>query len=134
MRELTPAVEDYLKAIYEVDEGSAGAPAGTAVLADKLGVTRAPPTGTLQKLSAPPPGRRLGSATAVCRFPGRSVLPIWRWEQRRSWLAFPTAAPTCCATSTGSACALPAGFASWSADRSTGRCMSKPSTRARSCP
>jgi len=54
MRELTPAVEDYLKAIYEVDEGTAGAPAGTAVLADKLGVTRASVTGMLKKLAAGP--------------------------------------------------------------------------------
>jgi DtxR family Mn-dependent transcriptional regulator len=52
MREFTQAVEDYLKAIYEVDEATGGAPAGTAALADKLGVTRASVTGMLKKLAA----------------------------------------------------------------------------------
>lgn len=54
MRELSPAVEDYLKAIYEVGEESGGVPAGTAALADKLGVTRASVTGMLKKLAAGP--------------------------------------------------------------------------------
>jgi DtxR family Mn-dependent transcriptional regulator len=54
MRELTPAVQDYLKAIYEVGEETAGAPAGTAALAEKLGVTRASVTGMLKKLAVGP--------------------------------------------------------------------------------
>jgi DtxR family Mn-dependent transcriptional regulator len=54
MRDLSPAVQDYLKAIYEVDEATSGAPAGTAALADKLGVTRASVTGMLKKLAADP--------------------------------------------------------------------------------
>ena len=54
MQRFSPAVEDYLKAIYEVDEETAGAAAGTAALADRLGVTRAAVTGMLKKLSAGP--------------------------------------------------------------------------------
>lgn len=54
MIRLSPAVEDYLKAIYEAGEETAGAPAGTAALADKLGVTRASVTGMLKKLAAAP--------------------------------------------------------------------------------
>lgn len=54
MLRLSPAVENYLKAIYEVDEETAGAPAGTAALAEKLGVTRASVTGMLKKLASAP--------------------------------------------------------------------------------
>jgi len=54
MHPLSPAVQDYLKAIYEIGEETAGAPAGTAALADKLGVTRASVTGMLKKLAVGP--------------------------------------------------------------------------------
>jgi DtxR family Mn-dependent transcriptional regulator len=51
---LSAAVQDYLKAIYEVDEETSGAAAGTAALADKLGVSRASVTGMLKKLAGGP--------------------------------------------------------------------------------
>jgi DtxR family Mn-dependent transcriptional regulator len=73
MRDLTPAVEDYLKAIYELDEEMSGAPAGTAALADKLGVTRASVTGMLKKLAAGP--ERLISYT---RYRGARLTPKGR--------------------------------------------------------
>jgi DtxR family Mn-dependent transcriptional regulator len=46
----TPAVEDYLKAIFEIEHD--GRPAGTAELAERLGVTRASVSGMLKKLGA----------------------------------------------------------------------------------
>src|SRR3989304_1679529 len=178
MRELTPAVEDYLKAIYEVDEETAGAPAGTAVLADKLGVARASVTGMLKKLAAgperlvpypryhgvrlPPKGRpaarevvrhhRLLEAylTSALGFSWdevhaeadhlEHVISEDLEERIAAYLGHPAAdphgapIPNCCAPSTASACALPAGCACWSADRSTDRCTSRPSTLGRSFP
>jgi DtxR family Mn-dependent transcriptional regulator len=52
MPRYTQAVEDYLKTIYEVQQEGGGAPAGTAELAEKLGVSRASVTGMLKKLAA----------------------------------------------------------------------------------
>ena len=54
MTGLSQAVEDYLKTIYEVQQDSGGRPAGTAAVADKLGVSRASVTGMLKKLAAAP--------------------------------------------------------------------------------
>lgn len=52
MSRQTSAVEDYLKAIFELeDEGRA---AGTADLAERLGVTRASVSGMLKKLAGSP--------------------------------------------------------------------------------
>jgi DtxR family Mn-dependent transcriptional regulator len=50
----SPAVEDYLKAIYELQEESGGGSVGTAALAARLGVTRAAVTGMVKKLAASP--------------------------------------------------------------------------------
>jgi DtxR family Mn-dependent transcriptional regulator len=50
---LTPAIEDYLKAIYEL--ALAEGRAGTNRLAEKLGVTPASVTGMIQRLSAADP-------------------------------------------------------------------------------
>ncbi len=55
MRTLSAAVEDYLKAIYEVQLENDSAPASTSALADKLGVARASVTGMLKKLAATEP-------------------------------------------------------------------------------
>lgn len=73
MRELTPAVEDYLKAIYEVGEVNPGTPAGTAALAEKLGVTRASVTGMLKKLANGP-----GPLVAYTRYRGVRLTPKGR--------------------------------------------------------
>jgi DtxR family Mn-dependent transcriptional regulator len=54
MPRYTQAVEDYLKTIYEVQQESGGNQAGTAELAEKLGVSRASVTGMLKKLAASP--------------------------------------------------------------------------------
>ena len=47
---LTTSAEDYLKAVYEISEGSGRA--STSALAEKLGVTPASVTGMLRSLSA----------------------------------------------------------------------------------
>ena len=70
MRQLTPAVEDYLKAIYELGEESPGALAGTAAVAEKLGVTRASVTGMLKKLAVGP-----GPLVAYTRYRGVRLTP-----------------------------------------------------------
>ena len=44
----TPAVEDYLKAIYQLSEG--GAPVGTSAIAERLGVAPGSVTGMLKRL------------------------------------------------------------------------------------
>ena len=46
------AVEDYLKAIYEIQQEAGSRLVGTATLAEKLHVTRASVTGMLKKLAA----------------------------------------------------------------------------------
>jgi len=48
------AVEDYLKAIYEIQQETGSRLVGTAALAEKLHVTRASVTGMLKKLAASP--------------------------------------------------------------------------------
>ena len=48
----SPAVEDYLKVIYEIRQEAGAKLVGTAALAEKLGVTRASVTGMLKKLAA----------------------------------------------------------------------------------
>jgi DtxR family Mn-dependent transcriptional regulator len=45
----TPAVEDYLKAIYQLSE--AGAPVSTSAIADRLGIAAGSVTGMLKRLS-----------------------------------------------------------------------------------
>ena len=50
----TPAVEDYLKTVYEIE--LEGRKAATAELAERLGVTRASVSGMLKKLAASPDG------------------------------------------------------------------------------
>jgi len=52
MHRKSPAVEDYLKTIYEAEQESADRAVGTAMLADRLGVSRASVTGMLKKLAA----------------------------------------------------------------------------------
>ena len=49
----TPAEEDYLKAIYEIERDDRG-PAGTAALAERLRVSRASVSGMLKKMAASP--------------------------------------------------------------------------------
>jgi DtxR family Mn-dependent transcriptional regulator len=49
-RDLSPAIQDYLKAIYTLSE--TGEPATTNALAGRLGVAPASVTSMLQKLSA----------------------------------------------------------------------------------
>jgi DtxR family transcriptional regulator, Mn-dependent transcriptional regulator len=44
----TPAVEDYLKAVYQLSD--AGEPAGTSAIAERLGVSPASVTGMLKRL------------------------------------------------------------------------------------
>jgi DtxR family Mn-dependent transcriptional regulator len=73
MHELTPAVEDYLKAIYEVGEESPGSLAGTAALAERLGVSRASVTGMLKKLASGP-----GPLVAYTRYRGVRLTPKGR--------------------------------------------------------
>lgn len=51
MKLLSPAVEDYLKAIYELELVSGDERVGTSNLADKLEVSNASVTGMLRKLS-----------------------------------------------------------------------------------
>ncbi len=46
----TPAVEDYLKAIYLLSEGEGGAVVGTSAIAERLGVAPASVTGMLKRL------------------------------------------------------------------------------------
>jgi DtxR family Mn-dependent transcriptional regulator len=70
---LTPAVEDYLKAIYEIGEDSPESPVGTAALAEKLGVTRASVTGMLKKLASGP-----GPLVAYTRYRGVRLTPKGR--------------------------------------------------------
>jgi DtxR family Mn-dependent transcriptional regulator len=48
---LTPTVEDYLKAIYEIQLEDPQGRAGTSALAERLGVRQASVTGMLQKLA-----------------------------------------------------------------------------------
>jgi DtxR family transcriptional regulator, Mn-dependent transcriptional regulator len=45
----TPAVEDYLKAIYQLSE--AGGPVSTSAIADRLGVAAGSVTGMLKRLA-----------------------------------------------------------------------------------
>ena len=54
-RSLSPAVEDYLKAIYEIQQEQGSKRVSTSALADKMGVTRASVTGMLKKLAATEP-------------------------------------------------------------------------------
>jgi DtxR family Mn-dependent transcriptional regulator len=49
-REYSPAIEDYLKAIHQIAEASAGAPVQTQALADRLAVSTASVTGMMKKL------------------------------------------------------------------------------------
>ncbi|HSB90998.1 MAG TPA: metal-dependent transcriptional regulator [Anaerolineales bacterium] len=50
----TPAVEDYLKTVFEIEHE--GRVAGTAELAERLRITRASVSGMLKKLAASPDG------------------------------------------------------------------------------
>ncbi len=52
MKTLSSAVEDYLKAIYEIQHEEGHERASTSTLAEKLGVARASVTGMLKKLAA----------------------------------------------------------------------------------
>ena len=47
---ISPAMEDYLKAIHQIAEASAGAPVQTQALSDRLGVSTASVTGMMKKL------------------------------------------------------------------------------------
>lgn len=49
---ISPAMEDYLKAIHQIAEESGGAPVQTQQLADRLGVSTASVTGMLKRLDA----------------------------------------------------------------------------------
>jgi DtxR family Mn-dependent transcriptional regulator len=51
MKTLSSAVEDYLKAIYEIQHEEGQGRVSTSALADKLGVARASVTGMLKKLA-----------------------------------------------------------------------------------
>ncbi len=51
MKPLSSAVEDYLKAIYEIQREEGNERVSTSALADKMKVTRASATGMLKKLS-----------------------------------------------------------------------------------
>jgi DtxR family Mn-dependent transcriptional regulator len=51
MKPLSSAVEDYLKAIYEIQREEGNERVSTSALADKMRVTRASATGMLKKLS-----------------------------------------------------------------------------------
>ena len=55
MKTLSPAVEDYLKAIYEIQSEGDQDRVSTSALADCLGVARASVTGMLKKLSTMDP-------------------------------------------------------------------------------
>lgn len=55
MPAVSQAVEDYLKAIYELSEGDVEARVGTTKLASKLGYSGASVTGMLQKLAQSEP-------------------------------------------------------------------------------
>jgi len=48
---ISPAMEDYLKAIHQIAEASVGAPVQTQSLSDRLGVSTASVTGMVKKLA-----------------------------------------------------------------------------------
>ncbi len=49
------SIEDYLKAIYQIQEEQDGAPVSTTSLAERLGITNASVTGMLKRLSGADP-------------------------------------------------------------------------------
>lgn len=52
MRTPSSSIQDYLKAIYELEEECSPAPVTTSVLADRLGVSRPSVTGMLQRMAS----------------------------------------------------------------------------------
>ena len=55
MRPLTPAIEDYLRAIHDIAYENQDAQVTTSLIAERLGVTRASVTGMLQKMASMEP-------------------------------------------------------------------------------
>lgn len=71
----TPAVEDYLKAIYQLSPG--GEPVGTSAIAERLGIAPGSVTGMLKRL-----GRQ--GLVAHERYQGASLTPQGRREAIRT--------------------------------------------------